>query len=65
LSLKKSRSVVQVGCEGTVLECAKRSLMKALPDNVKSAVGTNNSTVEQLMVVMRERTTTLESEQQH
>jgi len=33
--------------------------------NVKYAVGTNNSTVEQLMVVMRERTTTLESEQQH
>jgi len=33
--------------------------------NVKYAVGTNNSTVERLMVVMRERTTTLESEQQH
>jgi len=33
--------------------------------NVKYAVGTNNSTVEQLVVVMRERTTTLESEQQH
>jgi len=33
--------------------------------NVKYAVGTNNSTVEQLVVVMRERITTLESEQQH
>ena len=33
--------------------------------NVKYAVGTNNSTVEQLVVVMRERTTTLEIEQQH
>jgi hypothetical protein len=31
--------------------------------NVKYAVGTNNSNVEQLVVVMRERTTTLESEQ--
>ena len=33
--------------------------------NVQYAVGTNNITVEQLVVVMRERTTTLESEQQH
>jgi hypothetical protein len=35
-----------------------------LINNVNDAVGTNNCTVEQLMVVMRERTTTLESEQQ-
>jgi len=34
-------------------------------NNVKNAVGTNNSTVERLVVVMGERTTTLESEQQH
>jgi len=33
--------------------------------NVKYAVGTNNSTVARLVVVMRERTATLESEQQH
>ena len=35
------------------------------PQHVKYAVGTYNSTVERLVVVMRERTTTLESEQQH
>jgi len=33
--------------------------------NVYYAVGANTSTVERLMVAMRERTTTLESEQQH
>ena len=42
-----------------------RRLTKLGHNNVKYAVGTNNSTVEQLVVVMRERTTTLESEQQH
>ena len=36
-----------------------------VPLNVKYAVGTNNSTVEQLVVVMRERTTFLESEQHY
>jgi len=35
------------------------------PMNVKYAVGNNNSTVERLVVVMRERTTTLESEPKH
>jgi hypothetical protein len=39
--------------------------MDVTVSKVKSAVGTNNSTVEQLVVVIRERTTTLESEQQH
>jgi hypothetical protein len=33
--------------------------------NLKYIVGTHDSTVEQLMVVMRERTATEESEQQH
>ena len=43
-----------------------RDLMARLKlENVKYAVGTNNSTVEQLMVVMRERTTFLESEQHY
>jgi hypothetical protein len=41
------------------------SVAEARSENVNEAVGTNNNTIERLMVVMRERTTTLESEQQH
>jgi hypothetical protein len=54
-----------------VLPIGKRRRQKSyitICRNVKYAVGTNNSTnstVERLVVVMRERTTTLESEQRH
>jgi len=57
--------VYRVQC---VLLIGKRRRQKSyitICRNGKNAVGTNNSTVEQLVVVMRERTTTLESEQQH
>jgi hypothetical protein len=57
--------VYRVQC---VLPIGKRRRIKryiTICRNFKYAVGTNNSTVEQLVVVMRERTTTLESEQQH
>jgi hypothetical protein len=57
--------VYRVQC---VLPIGKRRRQKSyitICRNVKYAVGTNNSTVEQLVVVMRERTTSLESEQQH
>jgi hypothetical protein len=62
--LKKVRCLgVVSGCRGDPVVALH--LRNAADYNVKYAVGTNNSTVEQLVVVLRERTTTLESEQHH
>ena len=61
--LKKERLLGIVGGCGANTSVELR--LRNAADNVKYAVGTNNSTVEQLVVVMRERTTTLEREQQH